>query len=152
VDTTVADTLVGRVLDGRYQIQERIARGGMATVYRALDTRLDRLVAVKVMHPALAEDPEFVSRFAREARAAAKLSHPNVVAVFDQGNDDGTVFLAMELIPGHTLSGSDYLWSAAPHYWTITELLTRLIDRAERLRAMKRGLQRKPPPELRLLS
>jgi beta-lactam-binding protein with PASTA domain len=103
VDTTLADTLVGRVLDGRYRIQERIARGGMATVYRALDLRLDRPVAVKVMHPTLAEDADFVSRFTREAKSAARLSHPNVVAVFDQGSDGGVVFLVMEYIDGATL-------------------------------------------------
>jgi serine/threonine protein kinase/beta-lactam-binding protein with PASTA domain len=103
VDTSLADTLVGRVLDGRYRIQERIARGGMATVYRALDTRLDRLVAVKVMHSTLAEDPEFVSKFTREAKSAARLSHPNVVAVFDQGSDGGVVFLVMEYVDGATL-------------------------------------------------
>ena len=100
---TGADHLTGRVLDGRYLIGSRIARGGMATVYEATDLRLDRTVAVKVMHPGLGDDDEFAARFVAEARAAAKLSHPNVVAVFDQGNDDGTVFLAMELIPGHTL-------------------------------------------------
>src|SRR3954463_10634155 len=100
-DTT--DHLNGRVLDNRYLIGPRIARGGMATVYEATDLRLDRTVAVKVMHPGLGDDDEFAARFVAEARAAAKLSHPNVVSVFDQGNDDGTVFLAMELIPGHTL-------------------------------------------------
>ncbi len=100
---TRADHLTGRVLDGRYRIGSRIARGGMATVYEATDLRLDRTVAVKVMHPGLGDDDEFAARFVAEARAAARLSHPNVVAVFDQGNDDGTVFLAMELIPGHTL-------------------------------------------------
>jgi serine/threonine-protein kinase len=98
-----SDHLTGRVLDNRYLIGSRIARGGMATVYEATDLRLDRTVAVKVMHPGLGDDDEFAARFVAEARAAAKLSHPNVVAVFDQGNDDGTVFLAMELIPGHTL-------------------------------------------------
>ncbi|MDX6206170.1 MAG: eukaryotic-like serine/threonine-protein kinase, partial [Frankiales bacterium] len=103
MDTTLADTLLGRVLDGRYRIQERIARGGMATVYRALDLRLDRPVAVKVMHPTLAEDADFVSRFTREAKSAARLSHPNVVAVFDQGSDGGVVFLVMEYIDGATL-------------------------------------------------
>jgi serine/threonine-protein kinase len=97
------DHLSGRVLDNRYLIGSRIARGGMATVYEATDLRLDRTVAVKVMHPGLGDDDEFAARFVAEARSAAKLSHPNVVAVFDQGNDDGTVFLAMELIPGHTL-------------------------------------------------
>jgi beta-lactam-binding protein with PASTA domain/serine/threonine protein kinase len=98
-----ADHLSGRLLEGRYRIGPRIARGGMASVYEATDLRLDRTVAIKVMHPGLGDDDEFAARFVAEARAAARLSHPNVVAVFDQGNDDGTVFLAMELIPGHTL-------------------------------------------------
>lgn len=98
-----SDPLVGRLLDGRYRISGRIARGGMATVYEAMDLRLDRTVAVKVMHPGLGDDEEFANRFVSEARSAARLSHPNVVAVYDQGNDDGTVFLAMELVSGHTL-------------------------------------------------
>ncbi|MDQ1642227.1 MAG: eukaryotic-like serine/threonine-protein kinase [Actinomycetota bacterium] len=75
----------------------------MATVYLALDSRLDRTIALKVMHPQLAEDEEFVSRFIREARSAARLSHPNVVAVYDQGADSGHVFLAMEHVAGRTL-------------------------------------------------
>ena len=103
MDTTVGDPLVGQVLDGRYVVGRRLARGGMATVYEALDQRLDRTIAVKVMHQNLAEDDEFVSRFIREARSAARLSHPNVVAVYDQGADQGHVFLAMELVPGRTL-------------------------------------------------
>ncbi|CUR53986.1 Two-component serine/threonine-protein kinase PK-1 with PASTA sensors [metagenome] len=98
-----ADPLSGRVLEGRYRIGSRIARGGMASVYEATDIRLDRLVAVKIMHPGLGDDEEFAARFVREARAAARLSHPNVVGVFDQGTDHGTVFLAMEFVPGHTL-------------------------------------------------
>ncbi|HEX6921506.1 MAG TPA: protein kinase, partial [Actinomycetes bacterium] len=103
MDTTISDPLVGRVLDGRYHVESRLARGGMATVYEAVDSRLDRPVALKVMHRNLAEDEEFVSRFIREAKSAARLSHPNVVAVFDQGADDGHVFLAMELVNGRTL-------------------------------------------------
>ena len=98
-----ADPITGRLLDGRYRIGPRIARGGMASVYEATDIRLDRVVAVKVMHPGLGDDDEFAARFVREARAAARLSHPNVVAVYDQGAEDGTVYLAMELVPGHTL-------------------------------------------------
>jgi serine/threonine-protein kinase len=90
-------------VDGRYQIVSRIARGGMATVYEAIDTRLDRTVALKMMSPALAEDPGFVTRFRREARAAAQLSHPHVVAVFDQGEAAGLPYLAMEYVPGRTL-------------------------------------------------
>ena len=103
MDTTVTDPLVGRLLDGRYRVDGRLARGGMATVYQALDTRLDRPVALKVMHAGLAEDHAFVSRFIREARSAARLSHPGVVAVYDQGDDNGTVFLAMEYVAGRTL-------------------------------------------------
>lgn len=101
------DPLVGRLLDGRYRILARVARGGMASVYEATDTRLDRTVAVKVMHPGLGDDQEFAERFVREARAAARLNHPHVVGVYDQGDDtsDGTdtVFLVMEYVPGHTL-------------------------------------------------
>ncbi|MEP9365573.1 Stk1 family PASTA domain-containing Ser/Thr kinase [Nocardioides sp. CN2-186] len=98
-----SDPMTGRVLDNRYRIGSRIARGGMASVYEATDLRLDRTVAVKIMHPGLGDDDEFAARFVREARSAARLSHPNVVAVYDQGDDDGTVFLAMELVDGHTL-------------------------------------------------
>lgn len=93
----------GRLLDGRYRIGEPIARGGMAAVYDAVDLRLDRRVAVKVLHENIASDRAFAARFVREARSAAKLTHPNVVAVYDQGDDDGTLFLAMELVEGHTL-------------------------------------------------
>ena len=99
MDTTVSDPLVGQVLDGRYHVGPRLARGGMATVYEAHDNRLDRTIALKVMHPTLADDEEFVTRFIREAHSAARLSHPNVVAVYDQGADQGHVFLAMELRP-----------------------------------------------------
>jgi serine/threonine-protein kinase len=103
VEPERADALVGRTLDRRYRIGPRIARGGMASVYEATDIRLDRTVAVKVMHAGLGDDDEFAARFVREARAAARLNHPHVVNVFDQGDDDGVVFLAMEYVPGHTL-------------------------------------------------
>lgn len=109
VDLTLADPLVGRVLDGRYRIDARIAEGGMGTVYTATDTRLDRTVAVKVMQSGYAADPAFVARFTSEARAAARLSHPNVVAVFDQGSEPAgrggpaVVFLVMEYVAGATL-------------------------------------------------
>lgn len=91
------------MLEGRYRILERLARGGMSTVYSALDERLDRPVAVKVMSAALSTDPAFADRFAREARVAARLAHLNAVAVYDQGTDDGHVFLVMELVRGRTL-------------------------------------------------
>lgn len=101
--TAVADPLVGRVLEGRYRLGERLARGGMSTVYVARDLRLDRAVAVKVMTSDLSSDAAFTDRFAREARAAARLSHLNVVGVYDQGHDDGHVFLVMELVDGSTV-------------------------------------------------
>ncbi|GAB2955081.1 Stk1 family PASTA domain-containing Ser/Thr kinase [Streptomyces heilongjiangensis] len=103
VDTTLQDPLVGQVLDGRYRVEARIAVGGMATVYRAVDTRLDRVLALKVMHPTLAADGSFVERFIREAKSVARLSHPNVVGVFDQGTDGSYVYLAMEYVAGCTL-------------------------------------------------
>jgi len=103
--------LSGELIDGRYELIRQIASGGMATIYEATDTRLDRKVAVKIMHEHLANDEEFVSRFIREAKAAAALSHPNIVAVQDQGwNQSGipAVFLVMELVEGSTLR--DYLF------------------------------------------
>ncbi|MFF7736653.1 Stk1 family PASTA domain-containing Ser/Thr kinase [Streptomyces sp. NPDC007984] len=103
MDTTLQDPLVGQVLDGRYRIDARIAVGGMATVYRAVDTRLDRVLALKVMHPSLAVDASFVERFIREAKSVARLAHPNVVQVFDQGTDGSYVYLAMEYVAGCTL-------------------------------------------------
>ncbi len=103
MDLSTADALVGQRLDGRYRVDGRVARGGMATVYTGFDTRLDRTVAIKVMHQALAEDDAFVERFRREAKAAARLSHPNVVAIYDQGEDAGRVYLVMEQVAGETL-------------------------------------------------
>jgi eukaryotic-like serine/threonine-protein kinase len=99
----MTDPVVGLVLEGRYRLEERLARGGMSTVYAATDLRLHKTVAVKVMAEHLAHDPTFVDRFTREARAAAMLSHPNVVGVSDQGSDQGLVFLVMELVRGRTL-------------------------------------------------
>ena len=99
----VTDPLIGRLVDSRYEIVDRLARGGMATVYRAHDRRLDRTVALKLMHAHLADSPDFVSRFRREARAAARLSNPGVVAVYDQGSLDGIAYLVMEYVEGPTL-------------------------------------------------
>ena len=103
MDDTLADPLVGRMLDGRYAVTARIAHGGMATVYLAMDTRLEREVALKVMHAELARDDDFVRRFIGEAKSVARLSHQNVVAVFDQGADGRFLYLAMEYVPGRTL-------------------------------------------------
>ena len=97
------DPLVGALLDGRYRVEATIAAGGMSTVYRGLDVRLDRPVALKVMDARYAGDQEFLTRFHREARAIAKLKHPGLVAIYDQGNDPAHPFLVMELIEGGTL-------------------------------------------------
>ncbi|SEE02812.1 Stk1 family PASTA domain-containing Ser/Thr kinase [Ruania alba] len=101
--TTVADPLIGRLVDSRYEITARVARGGMATVYRALDRRLDRVVALKVMHSHLTEGADVAARFRREARAAARLAHPGVVGVFDQGSADDLNYLTMEFVDGTNL-------------------------------------------------
>jgi serine/threonine-protein kinase len=98
--------LTGELIDNRYQLQRVVASGGMATIYHALDLRLDRQVAVKIMHPHLANDEDFVGRFIREAKAAAALAHPNIVAIQDQGWNEGgvpAVFIVMEYIEGFTL-------------------------------------------------
>ena len=98
-----SDPLVGTLVDGRYLIQSRLASGGMSTVYVATDRRLERDVALKVLHPHMTGDPQFLDRLGREARAAARLSHPHVVGVLDQGEDDRMAYLVMEYIKGHTL-------------------------------------------------
>jgi serine/threonine protein kinase/beta-lactam-binding protein with PASTA domain len=101
----VAD-LTGELIDNRYLLQRILASGGMATIYAGLDTRLDRPVAVKIMHPHLANDEAFVSRFIKEAKATAALSHPNIVSIQDQGWNEGgapAVFIVMELVEGSTL-------------------------------------------------
>src|SRR5215217_4357164 len=93
------DTMV----DGRYRIIGRLGSGGMADVYEAEDTQLGRRVALKLLHRRFAEDAEFVERFRREASSAAGLQHPNIVGVFDRGEWDGTYYIAMEFLEGHTL-------------------------------------------------
>ena len=94
---------VGDLLDGRYRIETPIARGGMSTVYRCIDTRLGRPVAAKVMDDRYIDDPIFRDRFRREARSMAQLSHPCLVNVYDTGEDGDHLFLIMELINGGTL-------------------------------------------------
>ncbi|GLJ78750.1 Stk1 family PASTA domain-containing Ser/Thr kinase [Microbacterium imperiale] len=97
------DPLIGRLVDQRYRVRARIARGGMATVYVATDLRLERRVALKVMHGHLSDDSVFQSRFIQEARSAARLADPHVVNVFDQGQDGEMAYLVMEYLPGITL-------------------------------------------------
>lgn len=101
--TSAADPFIGQVLEGRYQVNDLIARGGMANVYQATDLRLNRIVALKILAGTLANDPNFVDRFIQEARATAALMHPNVVAVHDQGLALGFPFLVMEYVPGKTI-------------------------------------------------
>ncbi len=103
MDTTVADTLIGTTIDGRYRITGRVARGGMATVYTATDERLERTVALKIIHPSQATNVHFVDRFTDEAKTIARLTHPNVVAVYDQGRHQGLPYLVMEYVQGRTL-------------------------------------------------
>ncbi|MDE9366768.1 Stk1 family PASTA domain-containing Ser/Thr kinase [Luteipulveratus sp. YIM 133132] len=98
-----SSSLVGRVIDGRYRVVSHHADGGMASVFVAVDERLDREIALKVMRADLSRDEAFVARFRREARSAARLSHPHVVSVYDQGQDGTYVFLVMELVRGRTL-------------------------------------------------
>lgn len=96
-------SLVGRLIGERYQVEQVVARGGMATVYLAMDLRLERKIALKVIHPHLASNASFRDKFIREARIAAKLSHPNLVNVFDQGQEGDLAFMAMEFVSGITL-------------------------------------------------
>ncbi|NAZ83874.1 Stk1 family PASTA domain-containing Ser/Thr kinase [Kineococcus sp. R8] len=103
MDATLSDPLVGRRIDGRYRVLARIGRGGMGVVYRAEDERLEREVAVKVLRADLAHDLEARQRFVREAKSAARLAHPGVVSVLDQGTDGETAYLVMELVGGRTL-------------------------------------------------
>src|SRR5262245_14588258 len=92
------------VLNGRYELHRRLARGGMADVFLARDQLLDRPVAVKVLFPEFATDPSFVARFRREAQAAANLTHPNIVSVYDWGEESGTYFIVMEYVEGRSLA------------------------------------------------
>jgi serine/threonine-protein kinase len=88
---------------GRYQLHETLGTGGFATVFRAHDPTLDRVIAIKVLHPHIAQDPDLRQRFVREGRALARVHHPNLVQVFDAGESDGRAFIAMEFVPGQSL-------------------------------------------------
>ena len=103
MDTTLARSPIGHLLNGRYRVESHLARGGMADVYLGTDTRLERMIALKIMRAELANDEDFVRRFIGEARSVARLSHPNVVAVYDQGADGRTLYLAMEYVRGQSL-------------------------------------------------
>lgn len=128
------DPLIGLLVDERYRVTRRLARGGMATVYIAQDERLERPVALKVMHPHLADSQDFVARFRREARSAARIVHPGVVSVFDQGVITGQGFLVMELIDGTNLRQL----LRAQGAFTIPQALRYTTDILEALRAAHR--------------
>ena len=128
------DPLIGLLVDERYRVTRRLARGGMATVYIAQDERLERPVALKVMHPHLADSQDFVVRFRREARSAARIVHPGVVSVFDQGVITGQGFLVMELIDGTNLRQL----LRAQGAFTIPQALRYTTDILEALRAAHR--------------
>ncbi len=91
--------MTGKTIADRYRVEEMLGEGGMAVVHRAVDTALDRIVAVKILKPEFARDPEFVERFRREAHSAAKLNHPNIVQIFDTGSDNGIYYIVMEYLP-----------------------------------------------------
>lgn len=142
--------LVGSTLSSRYEITEIIARGGMATVYLAKDLRLDREVAVKVIHPHLSEDPVFRDKFFREARMLAKVSHANLVNIFDQGDDQGNAFIVLELVQGITLRDAirDFGALATPQILQVCKALLSALAQAHSSGVVHRDLK----PENVLLS
>jgi eukaryotic-like serine/threonine-protein kinase len=115
-------------LGDRYQLDHRIASGGMGAVWRAVDRLLDRPVAVKLLRREFADDPAFVERFRREARAAAALTHPNVAGVFDYGERDGQAFIVMELVEGENLA--ERLARTGPLAWPEALALAEQVARA----------------------
>lgn len=106
------EIMIGKILGNRYKILEKISGGGMAFVYKAQCTLLNRIVAIKILKPEFAEDVDFVRRFRREAQAAASLSHPNIVGIYDVGEEDGLYYIVMEYVEGHTLK--DLIKEKAP--------------------------------------
>ena len=95
--------MTGKILDERYELIEKIGSGGMADVYKAKDILLDRIVAVKILHSSFAEDNDFIVRFRHEAQSAGKLSHPNIVGIYDVGCDGDVHYIVMEYVEGETL-------------------------------------------------
>ena len=126
---------IGATLSGRYTLTERIAAGGMGEVWAAIDTVLGRAVAVKLLHPALSQESDFVERFRAEARHTASLHHPNIATVFDYGEDDGTAYLVMELVVGQPLS--QIIAERAP--LSAQETVSILVQAATALEAAHRG-------------
>jgi eukaryotic-like serine/threonine-protein kinase len=143
MDTKAADRLLGTLINGRYRIRARVASGGMATVYTATDERLERTVALKIIHPAHAEDPHFLDRFADEAKTIARLTHPNVVAVYDQGVFEGLPYLVMEYVRGRTLRAllSDRRRLGAQESLAILEQMLAAIGAAHRAGLVHRDVK-----------
>lgn len=119
--------LIGQLIGSRYRVESQVASGGMATVYLATDQRLDRQVAIKVIHQHLANDASFQEKFVLEAKTAAKLSHPNLVNVFDQGSDSGTTYLVMEYVPGITLRDALNEYGPLPTIRAL-EMMTQILS------------------------
>ena len=143
MDATTPDPLIGRLVEKRYLIETRVARGGMATVYQALDQRLERPVAIKVMHAHLAEDEDFTRRFIQEARSAARLAHPNIVNVFDQGQEGALTYIVMEYLPGITLREllHDFGALTAPQTLDIVSAVLHGLDAAHTAGIVHRDLK-----------
>ena len=143
MDSAAPDPLIGRLVEKRYLIETRVARGGMATVYQALDQRLERPVAIKVMHAHLAEDEDFTRRFIQEARSAARLAHPNIVNVFDQGQEGTLTYIVMEYLPGITLREllHDFGALTAPQTLDIVSAVLHGLDAAHTAGIVHRDLK-----------
>ncbi|MEY4458550.1 MAG: Stk1 family Ser/Thr kinase, partial [Actinomycetota bacterium] len=141
--TNSQDRLIGATIDGRYRIQSRIARGGMAGVYLATDLRLERNVAIKIMHGHLVDDPAYAQKFITEARHTARLTHPNIVSVYDQGQEGDILFLVMEYLPGMTLREllNDFGQLTVEQALDITTAVLQGLDAAHREGIMHRDVK-----------
>lgn len=134
---------IGKSLSGRYQIEEMIGQGGMSAVYKATDPNLKRVVAVKMIHPHLSDDPDFVKRFEEEAAAVAQLRHPNIIQVFDFNHDDesDSYYMVLEFVPGETLQQHLARLNASDRKLSITKTLEAMIDICEAVNyAHQRGM------------
>ncbi len=121
-------TWVGETIGGRYKIEELLGKGGMSAVYKATDPNLRRVVAIKLIHPHLSDNPDFVTRFKEEAAAVATLRHPNIVQVFDFNNDGDNFYMVMEFVPGETLQARLKRLNATGRAMDATEMLKYAIN------------------------
>jgi serine/threonine protein kinase len=134
---------IGKSLSGRYQIEEMIGQGGMSAVYKATDPNLKRVVAIKMIHPHLSDDPDFVKRFEEEAAAVAQLRHPNIIQVFDFNHDaeSDSYYMVLEFVPGETLQQHLARLNASGRKLSITKALESMIDICEAVNyAHQRGM------------